>query len=116
MMMNLFKNNRSKEASDKVNDQLAAVLANRLIKVQFRIAQYLNAWFNAYSVKQRKWILLSSGVLIAGLLIAGVFSSFYSISLWSQGNYTSAHIGMASEIPKPNFSKHQLIDSLTIKK
>jgi hypothetical protein len=114
--MNLFKNSRSKEASDKVNDQLAAVLANRLIKVQCRVAQYLNAWFNAYSVKQKKWILISSGLLVAGFLITGVFSSFYSIPLWSQGHYTSAHIGMASEIPKPNFSKHQLIDSLTIKK
>jgi hypothetical protein len=114
--MNLFKNSRSKETSNKVNDRLAAVLANRLIKVQFRIAHYLNAWFNTYSVKQKKWILILSGLLVAGFLITGVFSSFYSIPLWSQGNYTSAHIGMASEIPKPNFSKHQLIDSLTIKK
>jgi hypothetical protein len=114
--MKLFKNNRSKEVSDKVNDQLAAVLANRLIKVQCHIAKYLNAWFNAYSVKQKKWILVLSGSLVAGLLITGVFSSFYSIPLWSKGNYTSTHIGMASEIPKPNLSKHQLIDSLTIKK
>ena len=50
------------------------------------------------------------------LLITGVFSSYYSIPLWSNNNYTSAHIGMASETPKPNFSKHQLTDSLTIKK
>ena len=113
--MNLFKNNRSKEASDKVNDQLAAVLANRLIKVQSRIAQYLNTWFNAYSVKQKKYMLIISGLVVAGLLITGLFSSFYSIPL-SQGNYTSAHIGMASGISKPNISKHQLIDSLTIKK
>ena len=114
--MNLFKNNRSKEAADKVNDQLAAVLANRLIKVKFRIAHYLNAWFNAYSVKQKKYMLIISGLVVAAILITGVFSSFYSIPLWSQGNYTSAHIGMASGISKPNISKHQLIDSLTIKK
>jgi hypothetical protein len=114
--MNLFKNNRSKEASNKGSDQLAAVLAKKLIKLQYRIAQSLNAWFNAYSIQQKKWILLSSGLLVAGLLITGVSSSYYCIPLWSQRNYTSAHIGMASETPKPNISKHQLIDSLTKKK
>jgi hypothetical protein len=115
--MNLFKNNKSQEDGDKGNDQLAAVLAKKLIQLQYRIAQSLNDWFNAYSIQQKKWILLSSALLVAGLLITGVFSSYYSISLWSQGNYTSAHIGMASETPKLNFnSKHQLTDSLTIKK
>jgi hypothetical protein len=114
--MNLFKNNRSKEASNKGSDQLAAVLAKKLIKLQYRIAQSLNAWFNAYSIQQKKWIVLSSGLLVAGLLITGVSSSYYCIPLWSQRNYTSAHIGIASETPKPNFSKHQLTDSLTKKK
>ena len=114
--MKLFKNYKPKEGSDRVNTQLAIVIANRLIKSQHWIAQYLNTWFNAYSINQKKWMLLCIGSLVSVFLIAGIFSSFYSIPLIPQNNYSSAHIGMASGIPERNFNKHQLTDSSTIKK
>ena len=114
--MKLFKNYKPKEGSDRVNTQLATVIASRLIKSQRCLAQYLNTWFNAYSINQKKWMLLSAGLLISASLITGIFSSFYSIPLLPQSNYSSAHIGMASGIPDHNFNKHQLTDSSTIKK
>ena len=112
--MKLFKNNKPKEVRDRINDQFAAVIANRLIKSQRGIAQYLNAWFNAYSINQKKWMLLGIGLLVSVFLIAGIFSSFYSIPLLPQSNFSSAHIGMASGISELN--KNQLTDSSTIKK
>lgn len=114
--MNLFKNNRSQKVRDRINDQLAVVLAGKLIKVQCRMALSLNAWFNSLSISQRKWIALTFVLLVSVILITGMFSSFYNIPLPSQGSsYTSAHIGLPSGLPPPQFSKRQFTDSLTIK-
>jgi hypothetical protein len=48
-------------------------------------------------------------------LVASAFSTYYTIPKLSQ-NYSSAHIGMASDVPGPNINKLQLTDSLTLKK
>jgi len=54
--------------------------------------------------------------LVSGILITGVCSSFYTLPLQPAQNYSSAHIGMPSEIPHLKINNNQLTDSLTIKK
>jgi hypothetical protein len=113
--MNLFKNKISGDAKTQVSDKVAAVLANSIIKFQQRLSGCLNQWFNACSIRRKKSILIAFALLTSIMLITGVFCTFYKIPKLSQ-NYTSAHIGMPSDLPKPQFSKRQLIDSLTKKK
>ena len=109
--MNLLKRNTSKQLSDKV----AASLAKLIINIQIRFADWLNHWFNTYSIRQKKQITIATGLLTAIILLSSSFCSFYTIPKISQ-NYTSAHIGQAPQFPDPQFIKRQLTDSLTKKK
>lgn len=97
------------------SDKVAIALAEKIINFQQRVAARLNNWFNNYSVNQKKGILIISCALFASVLISGAFSSFYGMPLLSQ-NYSSAHIGQASDIPKIPKEKSQITDSLTKKK
>jgi hypothetical protein len=114
--MNLFKNQQQNNAVHKVNERLAAMIADKVIRYQYSIATTLNKWFNTHSVNQKRFILLFCGLLVSGILITGVCSSFYTIPLQPAQNYSSAHIGMPSEIPHRKINNNQLTDSLTIKK
>ena len=114
--MNLFKNQRQNDAVQKVNERLATLIADKVVRCQCLIATSMNKWFNTYSVGQRKLILLSFGLLVSAILVTGVCSSFYSIPLQPVQNYSSAHIGMPSVIPHQKINNNQLTDSLTIKK
>lgn len=109
--MNKSKNNTSAELSDKV----AASLAKYILKLQIRFSASLNRWFNAYSLRQKKQIAIAIGLFTSIILISSSFCGFYTIPKLSQ-NYTSAHIGQASDLPDHHFTKHQLTDSLTKKK
>jgi hypothetical protein len=113
--MNLFKN-QQQNAAQKVNERLAALIADKVIRYQYRIAATLNKWFNSHSINQKRLILLSFSLLVSAILITGVCSSFYTIPLQPTQNYSSAHIGMPSEIPHQKINNNQLTDSLTIKK
>ncbi|MDN3584936.1 hypothetical protein [Mucilaginibacter flavus] len=109
--MNLSNSKTSAQLSDKV----AASLAKQIITFQTRFSTCLNKWFNAYTVRQKKRIAIAVGMLTSIILVSSSFCSFYTIPKLSQ-NYTSAHIGQASEFPDPQFIKRQLTDSLTKKK
>jgi hypothetical protein len=113
--MNLFKN-QQQNAAQKVNERLAVLIADIVIRYQYRIATILNKWFNTHSVNQKRIMLLFVGLLVSAILITGVCSSFYTIPLQPAQNYSSAHIGMPSEIPHQKIYNNQLTDSLTIKK
>ncbi len=106
--MNISQNNKSHILSNK----LAGLLANAIIKVQAGCSTWLNQKFNSYSTQGKKRLLISIGMIASTFLIAGSITSFYPIPRLSQ-NYTSAHIGMPSELPKPVINVHQLTDSLT---
>ena len=106
--MNISQNNTSHILSNKV----AGLLANAIIKVQVGCSTWLNQKFNGYSTRGKKRLLISIGLIASIFLMADSFSSFYPIPRLSQ-NYTSAHIGMPSELPKPAISVLQLTDSLT---
>lgn len=90
---------------------MACFIVNR----QLRCAMWLNKRFNSFSKQQKKRTLIIAGLLFATLLALGLVPSFYTIPTLSP-NYTSAHIGQPSELPKPGFGKPQLTDSITIKK
>lgn len=109
--MNSSKNKTISILTDKV----AARLANLIIVIQQRVSEWLNQRFNAYSTQGKKRIIIVFGLVISIFLVVGSFSSFYTIPKLSQ-NYTSAHIGLPSDLPKPLFTKRQLTDSLTKKK
>ncbi|OCX54203.1 hypothetical protein BEL04_08045 [Mucilaginibacter sp. PPCGB 2223] len=105
----------NKKTSAQVSDKVAAMLANVIINMKFRFSNGLNKWINAYSTRQKKQIAIAIGFLTSILLISSSFCSFYKLPKLKQ-NYTSAHIGQASDIPDPQFIKRQLTDSLTKKK
>lgn len=109
--MNLSNSKNSVQLSDKV----AARLAKQIINFQDLFSGRLNKWFNAYTICQKKQIVIAIGLLTSILLIGSSFCNFYTLPKLSQ-NYTSAHIGQASEFPNPQFIKRQLTDSLTKKK
>lgn len=98
-----------------MSDKVAATVAKQIIKLQARISDWLNKWFNSYTIRQRKQIAIAIGLLTAILLVGSSFCSFYTIPKLSQ-NYTSAHIGQASEFPDPQIIKRQLTDSVTKRK
>jgi hypothetical protein len=103
------------KTSAQLTDKVAASLAKQIINFQIRISAWLNRWFNAYSILQKKQIAIAIGLITSIVLVSTSFCSFYTIPKLSQ-NYTSAHIGQASEFPDPQFIKLQLTDSLTKKK
>ena len=109
--MNLSNSKASAQWSDKV----AASLAKKIMNIQLYFSAGLNKWFNAYSIRQKKQMAISIGLLTSIILISTSFCGFYTIPKISR-NYTSAHIGQASNFPDPQFIKRQLTDSLTKKK
>jgi hypothetical protein len=113
--MKVLKGNSQSGTNSLVSDKIAAMIAGKIIGIQLQVSGSLNRWFNRFSTRGKKSLLLTTGVLSAILLVTSAFSSLYTIPKLSQ-NYTSAHIGMPSELPGPKFNKHQLTDSLTIKK
>jgi len=106
--MNTFQNHASQVCSNKI----ATLLANVIIKIQINCSIWLNRKFNAYSTQGKKRVIIAIALITGIFLITGSFTSFYPLPKLSQ-NYTSAHIGMPSELPKPTISVHQLTDSLT---
>lgn len=108
----ILSNNKT---SAQLSDKVAASLAKQIINFQIRFSACLNRRFNSYSNPQKKQIAIAIGLITAIVLMSSSFSSFYTIPKLSQ-NYTSAHIGQASDFPDPQFIKRQLTDSLTKKK
>src|SRR3982750_3080863 len=108
----ILSNNKT---SAQLSDKVAASLAKQIINFQIRFSAWLNRRFNAYSIRQKKQIAIAIGLITVIVLMSSSFSSFYTIPKLSQ-NYTSAHIGQASDFPDPQFINRQLTDSLTKKK
>jgi hypothetical protein len=108
-------NSTDNQIPNRITDKVATYLANQIIRAKYYLAQSLNQWFNAYPAPLKKKILVAAGLLFSIVLVGGAFSSTYTMPGLSQ-NFTSAHIGQSSDLPKPKFYKRQLIDSLTIKK
>ncbi len=108
-------NSTDNQITNRVTEKVAAYLANQIIRAKCHLAQCLNQWFNAYTVRLKKRILIGAGLVLSIVLVGSAFSPSYTLPRLSQ-NYTSAHIGQSSDLPKPNLSKRQLTDSLTIKK
>lgn len=97
-----------------VTDKVAIALAGKIIGIQRRLSAFLNAWFNGYSSRKKKCILMLLCLVVFLVLLSGVFSSFNRMPLLSQ-NYSSTHIGQASDTPKPQTENSQITDSLTKK-
>ena len=106
--------NSKSKTSVQISDKVAASLAKQIIHLQIGLSSRLNRWFNAYSLRQKKQLVMAIGLLTAIILISSSFSTLYSLPKLTQ-NYTSAHIGQASDIPYPQLIKRQLTDSLTKK-
>jgi hypothetical protein len=113
--MNAFKNTKGNAASAKARERLAGLIATRIINGQRQSAHFLNNWFNAYSIRRKKWILISFSLLMSTLLLTGTFYPCCPIPQVVQVGYNTGHIGMASDFLKPPSGKRQLTDSLTIK-
>lgn len=113
--MKTTKEDLTSGTTGMVSDRVAIMIANKIMAAQRYLSSLLNNWFNGRSVRGKKTILIAVGLLVAIMLVASAFSSFYTIPKLSQ-NYSSAHIGMASDMPGPKTSKLQLTDSLTLKK
>jgi hypothetical protein len=113
--MKTTKENLTSRTTGMVSDRVAIMIANNIMAVQRYLSSSLNTWFNGRSVRGKKTILIAVGLLVAIMLVASAYSSYYTIPKLSQ-NYSSAHIGMASDMPGPKTSKLQLTDSLTLKK
>ncbi|WP_428329674.1 hypothetical protein [Mucilaginibacter sp.] len=113
--MNLFKSKQQNHAVLKVNERLAAIIATKLIGFQYRLSIILGKWFNACSVRQKKWMVLTVGLCITAILLSGLCNSLYMIPLQPVQNYSAAHIGMPSVIPHQKINNNQITDSLTIK-
>jgi hypothetical protein len=109
--MKLPENKRS----DLLTDKVASILANLILHMQTCSSGWLNQRFNSCSTQEKKRLTVIIGLLSSILLIAGSFCSLYTIPKLSQ-NYSSAHIGMPSNLPKPHLNERQLTDSLTKKK
>lgn len=93
-------------------EQLAAVIAGTIVKLQRRIAAVINTRVNRISKGRQLWLLATGCVIIAGALVSGVLWPGKIVMNNSSKNYTPTHIGMPSEMPRPTKST----DSLTIKK
>jgi hypothetical protein len=113
--MNAFKNKKENAASAKARERLAGLIVTRIINGQRQSAHFLNNWFNACSIRRKKWILISFSLLISTLLLTGTFYPYCPIPQVVRVGYRTGHIGMASDLLKPPSGKRQLTDSLTIK-
>jgi uncharacterized membrane protein len=113
--MKAIKESLQSWTNNLVSDKIATMIAGKIIGIHLQVSGSLNRWFNRFSTRGKKRLSLTIGVLWAVILITSAFSSLYTIPKLSQ-NYSSAHIGMPSELPGPKLNTHQLTDSLTIKK
>jgi hypothetical protein len=116
MIMIPFSNRNTGDTRKNVNDRLAAAIAGKIIDLQTILALRLNRWFNSFSTARKKWMLVSIGALISGVLISGICTSTLTMPLTEQDTYTAGHIGRPSGQSQTQTQKKQLTDSLTIKK
>lgn len=96
-----------------VNDRVAKMLSGIIVKAQKKLALRFSVHFNNYSVRKQKSLLLIAGVLMTAILITGLFTKGYTIPAIKQTYKPATHIGMASDIDRPQGSDVQLTDSLT---
>ena len=109
--MKIFSNKKKASSADK--DRVAELLANMVLKVQARLAERCSKRFNTYSTGKKRFIFLALAALIAGILLSGIFSNYYTIPQIKQTYQPAAHIGMASDINKTYNRTMKLTDSLT---
>lgn len=98
------------QQSNTANEQLAKVIATKIIKWQSALASGLNARINGLSTTLQKWLLFAFCVISTAGLIFCLITSYGKIASNIAGSsYQPTHIVLPSGQP-------QLTDSLTIKK
>jgi hypothetical protein len=102
---------RNKQPQSKAAiEQLAKVIAFKIIKWQVAIASGLNAWINRLSTARQKWLLFTfCAVSTAGLIFCLLAPYGKNAANLAGSNYQPTHIGRPSGQPQPT-------NSLTIKK
>lgn len=101
------------EVSPAVNDRIAKILADFILKAQTRMAEECTKRFNAYSSAKKKLIFLLLFLALAAILLLSTFSDYYTIPQLKQTYKPATHIGMASDVNSTGKKDVQLTDSLT---
>ncbi|TWR25473.1 hypothetical protein FPZ42_12805 [Mucilaginibacter achroorhodeus] len=97
--------------SHAMTDQIAKYLSKLILNAQARLAAGCSKQFNAYSVRKQKFLFIFFGLLAAVVLIAGLFAGTYPIPAIHQTYKPATHIGMASDINRPENVDIPLTDS-----
>jgi hypothetical protein len=112
--MRLF--NRKPESAAPGTDQIAARIANHIIKWQLALSRKVNKQVNRYTKACQKrllWIFCAAWAVVIGL---NFFQSRKKAAMRTvEPNYLPAHIGRPSDIPEPSTKLKKRTDSLTIK-
>jgi hypothetical protein len=98
------------QQSNATTEQLAKVIAFKIIKWQSAFASRLNARINRLSGSYQKWLLFTfCAVSTAGLVLCLIAPDGKTAANIADSSYQPTHIGLPSGRPQPT-------DSLTIKK
>lgn len=99
-----------KPQSDAAIEQLAKVIAFKIIKWQSALASRLNTQINRLSAARQKWLLFTfCAVSTAGLIFCLLAPDGKNAANLAGSSYQPKYIGLPSGQPQPT-------DSLTIKK
>jgi hypothetical protein len=107
--------NNDNSSSTAMNDKIAKVVSAYIVSVQAKLAASIAQRFNAYSSRKQKLVVLSIMAITTTILLAGLFTNFYTIPALHQSYKPAIHIGMASDVNLAGRTDAQLTDSLTKK-
>ncbi len=112
--MKLFSNSSKATASEE-RDAIAQAMARKILRLQSLIAGQINAWFNEFTLRQKKGILLIIAMLFSGILLAGLYYPGYTVPKLKSGGYAAGFLGRPSGIQASKTNNNPIIDSLTQK-
>lgn len=112
--MRFFADKKPANSQSKVTDQMARIIAGKLICLQRRLAAAISRRFSMLSGRQQRWLLLLIGLAVTVWLLTGISGNYEAFSVKSKVPYPAAHIGQASDARKPK-TQQPYTDSLTIK-
>jgi hypothetical protein len=107
--------NNDNNSLTAMNNKIAKVVSAYIVSVQAKTATAIAGRFNAYSTRKQKLVLLSTVAITIAILLAGLFTNFYTIPALHQSYKPATHIGMASDVNLAGRTDAQLTDSLTKK-
>lgn len=103
------------QTANPATDQIAALIADRIVRWKLAMAAYLNCRINRCSKRQQRWLLVLFCALTCSGLMACMLLPYGKQAMKTTGNkYYPVHIGSPSETPRAQQPKPA--DSLTFKK